>query len=333
MRITILAVLSCLAVSGCDRSERHPQHDFGGATMGTTFNVTVVAPAEDVAIEELPQLLRQTLDEIEAQTSTYMPESELSLFNSSTSTDWVKVSQRLCEIIAQAQDLSRETHGAFDITVGPLVNLWGFGPGDSRDEPPDASDIDALLARVGFNRLQTDCAIPALRKSHAGLYVDLSAWAKGYAADELATGLLAAGINNFLVEVGGELRVQGHNARGQAWAVAIEKPSPDGREIQSVLRISNTGLATSGDYRNYFEHAGLRYSHTIDPRSGRPVTHQLASVTVMHASAAKADGLATALLVLGSEDGLALATELGVEAIFLVRTAHGLETISSRPAS
>lgn len=329
MRSIILIALLCLGASGCGQSSSPTQHEFGGSTMGTTYSVKIVAPMDEAARDRLSQLFRQTLDDIEGQTSTYIPDSELSLFNSNTSTDWVNVSAGLCSLIAAAQDLSRETHGAFDITVGPLVNLWGFGPAASRDAPPADAEIEALSAQVGFTRLQADCAVPALRKSHPGLYVDLSAWAKGYAADELAARLLASGIDNFLVEVGGELRVQGHNATGKHWAVAIEKPTPNGRDVQSILHLSDTGLATSGDYRNYFEYDGQRYSHTIDPRTGRPVTHQLASVTVIHKSAATADGLATALLVLGPDDGQALAAELGIQAIFLLRTAQGLEAISS----
>ena len=330
MRFVTLAVLICLFMCGCEQSLPLTQYEFSGTTMGTTFNVKVVGADEYTPADELPQRLQQRLHDIEQQTSTYMPESDLSLFNSNTSTSWVEVPFALCVMVEEAQQLSRETRGTFDITVGPLVNLWGFGPAGRRDTPPTDAEVEALLPRIGFKKLHTDCAIPALRKLHAELYVDLSGWAKGYATDELAAVLTADGAKNFLVEVGGEIRVQGLNSKSQEWVVAVEKPTSASREIQSTLHLSNTGLATSGDYRNYFEHAGSRYSHTIDPRNGRPVTHQLASVTVTHASAAKADGLATALLVLGPEEGPALAAELGVDAVFLVRTEQGFETIASQ---
>jgi len=332
MRIAILTTMLCLSCYGCEQSSL-AHYEYSGATMGTTFHVTVVGAADQQPPAGLPQLLQQALDDIEGLTSTYMQESELSQFNQNASTDWTRVSQQLCRLVEQALEISQETNGAFDITVGPLVNLWGFGPTGSRDEPPGAAEVEALLTRVGFDKLQTDCEVPALRKAHAGLNVDLSGWAKGFAADELAGILIASGIDNFLAEVGGELRVQGLNASGEEWRIAIEKPAANGRDIQAVVNISNTGMATSGDYRNFFEYAGSRYSHTIDARSGRPVTHQLASVTVFDESAATADGMATALLVLGPDDGLELATALGIEAIFVVRGPEGFETFRSPSAN
>lgn len=329
MRFVTLAAFSCLTLGACQQRAALEQHEYSGPTMGTTFNVKLVDVQAEASLDRLQEILRETLDEFEAVTSTYMEASELTRFNNTAVTDWVTVSPLLCTVVAEAQELSRETNGAFDITVGPLVNLWGFGPASGRDEPPTTAEIEALLPRVGFDKIQADCEIPALRKARADLYIDLSAWAKGYAADLLADVLVANGIANFLVEIGGEVRVQGLNSSGKEWAVAVEKPMPNGREVQTVLNISNTGLATSGDYRNYFEHDGSRYSHTIDPRTGRPVAHKLASVTVIHKSAARADGLATALLVLGPKDGPDLARKLGVEAIFLLRTPQGIEALTS----
>ncbi len=333
MRITTLVALPCLLLCACGPSSPLPQYELSGPTMGTTFNVKVVAPQSDMSMHDLQLVLQQTLDTTEQLTSTYIEQSELSLFNSNSSTDWIDVSQQLCHVVEKALALGQRTAGAFDITVGPLVNLWGFGPHGDRNEPPSDAEINALLDQVGFEKLQANCELPALRKQHADLYADLSGWAKGFAADELATVLIETGVANFLVEVGGELRVQGLNAEGKEWAIAIEKPITDGREVQSIIRMTNTGLATSGDYRNYFEHDGLRYSHTIDPRNGRPITHKLASVTVFDESAADADGLATALLVLGPVDGPALAETLGINAFFLLRTPDGFETIRTAGAN
>jgi thiamine biosynthesis lipoprotein len=295
--------------------------------MGTTFAVKIVAPRDSISTSDLQADLQQALDSIEQLTSTYIEQSELSVFNSNASTDWISVSLQLCHTVARALVLAERTDGAFDITVGPLVNLWGFGPNGERTEPPSDTDIVELLKQVGFEKIETDCERPALRKQHPQLFVDLSGWAKGFAADQLATVLIEGGMQNFLVEVGGEMRVQGSNAEGKPWAVAIEKPITDGREVQSILRLSNTGLATSGDYRNYFQHDGQRYSHTIDPRNGKPISHQLASVTVFDDSAADADGLATALLVLGPEQGPALAGRLGIDALFILRTPTGFDAV------
>ena len=333
MRLTTFLALPCLLLSACEPSTPLPQYELSGPTMGTTFNVKIVAPQGDMSMDDLQLVLQRTLDTIEQLTSTYIEQSELSLFNSNPSTDWIIVSQQLCHAVEKALALGQRTSGAFDITVGPLVNLWGFGPLGDRDEPPSDADINALSAQVGFAKLQANCELPALRKQHADLYADLSGWAKGYAVDELATVLIEMGVANFLVEVGGELRVQGLNAESKEWAIAIEKPIAGDREVQSILRLTNTGLATSGDYRNYFEHDGLRYSHTIDPRNGKPITHELASVTVIDEFAADADGLATALLVLGPVDGPALAKKLGINAFFLLRTPDGFATIRTEGAN
>ena len=327
MRIAILVALPCLLLCACGPPSPLPQYELSGPTMGTTFNVKVVAPQSEMSMDDLQRILQETLDTTEQLTSTYIEQSELSLFNSNPSTDWIEVSHELCHVAEKGLALAQRTGGAFDFTVGPLVNLWGFGPHGDRDEPPSDADINALLGQVGFDNLQANCELPALRKQHADLYIDLSGWAKGFAADKLAAVLIENGAANFLIEVGGEIRVQGLNAERKEWAIAIEKPITVGREVQSILRMTNTGLATSGDYRNYFEHDGLRYSHTIDPRNGRPITHKLASVTVFDASAADADGLATALLVLGPADGPALAEKLGIDALFLLRTPDGFETV------
>ena len=185
------------------------------------------------------------------------------------------------------------------------------------------------MAEVGYEKLHTQCETPAVEKKNGSIYVDLSAWAKGHAVDELATLLDRHELRDYLVEVGGELRVRGHNADGLKWAVAIEAPLSTKRMPHSVLRVTDTSVATSGDYRNFFEHDGQRYSHTIDARTGRPVTHALAAVTVVNESAAYADAMATALLVLGPSDGLARAESLGVAAKFLIRSKTGIEEVTT----
>jgi len=263
------------------------------------------------------------LAHIEGTMSTYIVDSELSLFNISESTDWQDASMEFCLCIEESLAISDMTGGAFDVTVGPLVNLWGFGPDGARLEPPSDGQIAAARTQVGFEHLHADCAKPAVRKDLAALYVDLSAYAKGYAVDRVAGLLDEHGIDNYLVDIGGELKVRGHNADGQPWAVAIEEPLDDERRVHSIIRLTDRAIATSGDYRNFFKFAERRYSHEIDTRTGRPVTHSLASVTVIADTAAYADGMATALMVLGPEDGLALAISRNVAALFLVRTPSG----------
>ena len=224
-----------------------------------------------------------------------------------------------------ANEVSFMTQGAFDITVGPLVNLWGFGPANQETELPTDEEITAAQANVGYEMLETDCDHSVMRKASAAIYIDLSGWAKGYAVDQIAQLLDEQGLTNYLVEIGGELRARGHNAEQSKFAIAIEKPLQDNTMEYDVVHLSDVSVATSGDYRNFFEHDGKRYSHSIDPRTGRPVNDELAGVTVISTKTAYADAVATAFLVLGPEDGHALAEKLRIAAYFLVRTETGIE--------
>ena len=320
--------LGLVAACGTDATEDALQSLMGGA-MGTSFSVKIVAPANAVDLESVRTQVEQTLATIEQQMSTYIADSEISLFNAQRSVEWFEVSAELCDVVTQALTLSAATDGAFDITVGPLVNLWGFGPGGQVAEPPAQDLIAVLLQAIGHTALHTDCSVPALRKDLPDLYVDLSAFAKGYGVDKLAALLDAAGVEDYLVEIGGELRVRGRNAGGEDWGIAIESPGRIGRAVQSVIRLTDAAMATSGDYRNYFEHDGRMYSHTIDPRTGYPVAHDAASVTVIAATAAYADAMATALLVMGPTDGIAFADREGIAALFLVREEGAFRELSS----
>ena len=315
--------LAALALAACGDG-RAPATELTGATMGTTFTVVVVASIGDDAREALDADIRAALDEVDRLASTWRDDSELSALNRHDSVDWLEVSAEFCAMLDAALAVSRETGGAFDPTVGPLVNLWGFGPGRIVTTPPADTAIEAARAIVGFEGIEADCTRPAARKRDGAMYVDLSGWAKGYAVDRVKAAVQARGYRDFMVEIGGELAVLGHNAEGLDWAIAVEAPAIDRRTAQSVLRLADTSVATSGDYRNFFEFEGRLYSHTIDPRTGRPVEHGLASVTVLDASAARADGLATALLVLGPEAGPEMAEALGVPAYFLIRQADSI---------
>jgi len=320
------------AVSACvDRSEDPATLELKGSAMGTTYSVKLAAADTDLDREQLRIDINAQLELLERSMSTWMPDSELSLFNAARTTDWFRVSVLLCAAVSDAQTISRLTGGAFDITVGPLVNLWGFGPDGIQTEPPAAERIAELLKSVGYKLLHTDCDRPALRKDVPELYVDLSAFAKGYAVDELAALLDSNAVENYLIEIGGELRLRGYNGSGEPWAIAIETPDRGGRSVQTIIGLTNTSLATSGDYRNYFEHDGRFYSHTIDPRSGHPVEHNAASVTVLAKPAALADAMATALLVLGPDDGMAFAESNDLSAYVLSRANGRIEErMSSR---
>ncbi|MCP4301126.1 MAG: FAD:protein FMN transferase [Gammaproteobacteria bacterium] len=325
----ICLLLPTLLVAACDRDARLPEYEFSGSAMGTTFNVLLVDPADNISKDWLQARIVETLEGIDKLASTWREDSELSKFNANPASGWIATSVELCEAIASALEVSRQSGGAFDITVGPLVNLWGFGPDGDSFEPPGDEALLAALNKVGYEKLQTRCDEPAVRKGDGAVYVDLSGWAKGHAVDELAVLLDEYQLQNYLVEIGGELRVRGHNAEGLKWAVAIEKPSTTERTPHSVMRVTDTSVATSGDYRNYFDHDGQRYSHTIDARTGRPISHKLAAVTVVSESAAFADAMATALLVLGPTDGPQRAEKLGIAAYFLIRNKMGFDEVTT----
>jgi len=329
MRLSrLLLLLPALALSACGDS-RSPQLELTGQAMGTTFKVVLVEPPETMATDTLESELVAELQAIDLLASTWRDDSELTAFNLDLSIDWIPVSKDFCGLLESALSVSKVTGGAFDLTIGPLVNLWGFGPNGEIIEPPSAAEIAEAQNRVGFDMLEADCAERLVRKDIPDLYVDLSGWAKGYAVDQLAELLNSRGIDNYLVEIGGELRVKGQNPKGSKWAVGIEAPSTSARVPHAILHVTDTSVATSGDYRNYFEHDGQRFSHTIDARTGRPVRHDLAAVTVVNASTAYADAMATALLVLGPDKGPELARKLGIAGYFLVRNQTGIREITT----
>ena len=328
MRVSrLLLLLPALALSAC--GDGRSQLELTGQAMGTTFNVVLVEPPEEIATDTLESDLTAELQAVDLLASTWRDDSELTAFNLDLSIDWIPVSKDFCALLESALEVSEATDGAFDLTIGPLINLWGFGPDGQIVEPPSTVDIAAAQQRVGFDLLEADCDERLVRKDVPDLYVDLSGWAKGYAVDQLAELLDARGIENYLVEIGGELRVKGQNRDGDKWAIGIEAPSTSARVPHAILHVTDTSVATSGDYRNYFEHDGKRFSHTVDARTGYPVTHDLAAVTVVNASAAYADAMATALLVLGPDDGPELARELDIAGYFLVRNQTEIREITT----
>lgn len=315
---------------------RGPEHKaiLRGETMGTTFAVILVV--DDVEAQRLDQVLHLVdleLDHVNAEMSTYLEDSALSRFNAAASTEPIAAPRHLLAVIEDARHVSEATGGAFDVTVGPLVDAWGFGPDRAPHRELDEAEIDSLRSVVGYDKLEVDLDRLTLRKSVPGLHVDLSAIAKGHGCDRVGAVVEAQGFVEYMVEIGGEIRTRGNNPRGEPWKVGVERPTTaaDGaRVVQSILPVSNAALATSGDYRNYWEKDGVRYSHTVDPRTGRPIAHTLASVTVVHPeSTALADAWATALNVLGPDEGLAIATREGLAAYFLVRHGDGFDTRST----
>ncbi|MCG8461365.1 MAG: FAD:protein FMN transferase [Holophagales bacterium] len=321
-------------MGACAPVEPEPQverllYTFRGSTMGTYYVVKVVRPVEealdDPAQEDLLGRIEERLEGVNRRMSTYLEESELSRLNAHLSTDPFPLSAATFEVVSAAVELGKLTGGALDPTVGPLVNAYGFGPGVGGEAVarPSPEELAALRQRVGLHLLELDPPGSRVSKLAPELYVDLSSLAKGYAVDQVANTLVAEGFGSIMVEVGGEVRTAGVNLSGGPWRVGIERPADGGGDVQRIVSLQGLAMATSGDYRNYREEQGVRISHIIDPRSGRPVDHRLASVTVVDRTCMRADALATALMVMGPEDGLAWAEEQELAALFLVREGDG----------
>jgi thiamine biosynthesis lipoprotein len=304
--------------SGCEPAKKDDSVRYSGLTMGTTWSVIFLLPTEATDAPALKQQLQQRLELINGLMSTYDPESELSQFNNQLSTDWYAISKETAEVVELSLEISRLTGGAFDVTVGPLVDLWGFGATPRGENIPTAEQIRQNLAQIGYTNLQFRRNPAAIKKRIPQLRVDLSAVAKGYAVDALAQILEQEGIVNYLVEIGGELRIAGHRSDGANWRIAIEQPLEDAREVATVFPLTDTALATSGNYRNFYLQNGQRYAHTIDPVTGQPIRHKLASATVLDQSCARADALTTALMVLGEKKGQEFCEKNDIAAYFLL---------------
>lgn len=328
---TLLCCLACTSVP-FDRSDLFAPGAMGfrGPTMGTTYAVTVVA--DDIDDAHLRLAIPLTLTRVEAAMSTWQPESELSRFNHAETTDPIAASPDMIAVFQHALAVSEITGGAFDVTVGPLVDAWGFGPPGHPPAAPADVDLARLRLQVGWQQLSVDTAASAIRKRAPAVSADLSALAKGYAVDQVAELLEREGFTNYLVEVGGEVRAAGRSTLGNEWRVGIERPSAGPPTVYRTIPLDGYALATSGDYRNTYVLDGQRVSHTIDPRTGRPVTHALASVSVIDPLCVRADAIATALMVLGPDDGYALAADQDWPALFLVRLPDGTLEERATPA-
>lgn len=298
-------------------------HEFTGPTMGATFAVSVDADLSPDERARVREAIDVQLDRVNRLMSTYDPGSEVSRFNRHESTEPFAVSTEVLAVLARAAEVSERSGGAFDVTVAPIVDAWGFGATDPSGPRPDEGELDSLLTLVGYRGLALDLESGTVSKPDPAIRIDLSAIAQGYAADAVAAALGQLGLSSYLVDVGGEIRAAGTRRSGRPWRVGVERPD-DAGGLWGTAEIRDEGVATSGDYRNWFEEAGVRYAHIIDPRTGQPTRMRGASVTVIHESAALADAWATALCVLGPDEGYELARREGLAAVFITRSDGGL---------
>lgn len=299
-------------------------HFIQGATMGTYYRVQYKREGNCVASQaEVDSLL---LD-FNQSLSTYIDDSEISIFNNGLASGFSPVSQRFGSVLEAASTVWDQSEGAFDVTVGPLVNLWGFGPTGSDDFPSSAAQA-AAFALVGMQNLELQrtyegaTEVFSVRKSVPDLYLDFSALAKGLGVDEIAQSLSALGCGDFMVDIGGEVSTRGLSPKARPWRIGIEAPDATRRGIiQRVLQLSNQSVATSGDYRNFRLVDGVRVDHVVDPRSGKPADNSVVSVTVIHEQAMWADAYATALMVLGADAGIKMAEKLGLAVLVITKTS------------
>lgn len=327
--VLVASVLLGLLAAGCDRQQEASESGLvlTGKTMGTQWRVSLAGvTAERQA--ELQAKIQQQLDADDHELSTWKKDSVLSRFNQQHDNLPQSISPDMADIITLSLRIGRLTDGAMDITVGPLVNLWGFGPDKQPLHTPSQAEITAAKAQTGLQHLQViERADGAwLQKDLPGLYVDLSTMGEGFATDHLARLMEKEGIHNYLVSVGGAVLTRGHNAAGKAWRVAIQKPTDRENAVQALVDLQGHGISTSGSYRNYYELDGRRISHVINPQTGQPIEHRLVSATVIATTALEADGWDTGLMVLGTEKAKALALREKLAVYLITKDKEGFSS-------
>ena len=330
INIRLAATLAIAIVTGC--SDKHGMLELSGYTMGTSYSVKAVRSNASISLEPLDNRIAVRLEELENLFSTYRKTSEISQFNTYVGNEWFEIPPAFLTVLMRGIDISELSDGAFDITVGPLVELWGFGASNSINMVPTQAEIDSMLKVTGFNYVEVRSSPPAVRRTRPGVKLDLSSIAKGFAVDEISALLDGFSLTSYMVEIGGEVRARGMRADGSHWLIGIENPTSKNGitdRVQDVVYLRDAAIATSGDYRNYFEYEGNRYSHTLDPRTGWPVSHDLISVSVIEQSAMNADAFATTLMALGPELGLQLATRENIAALLILRIDEEFKILQS----
>ena len=328
-----LVLIGLLGMTACSSEEERQLESpvrFEGAIFGSFYQISIADPLTQGELSDIEEGFLEELQNVDKAMSTYRDDSELVAFNQAPVGEWQSLSPATVEVMAISQSVSEDSQGALDVTVGGLVNLWSFGPEAQPEEVPDDQTLEVRLETVGSDALEFDTDDNQAQRTR-DVFVDLSAVAKGYAADQVADYLGQRGFEHYLVNLGGDLVAQGYRDPEEEtpWRIGIEVPEDGRQTAQLVLPLSDMTVATSGDYRNYFEQDGQRFSHTIDPRTGRPITHGLASVSVFDDSNARADAWATALMVAGEQEGMAIAQANDLDVLMLVRDGEQWKSLAS----
>ena len=325
MRIAVITLLAFVCFACSEETE---YSKISGSTMGTSYSV--ILDSSKVSPQAVYEDIEVELKDINQLMSTYIPDSEINRFNKLKDGSCYRFSDKTWEVLLASKKVYEETNGAFDITLGPLISRWGFNVEEYSEKVPSAEEVSNLLSEVGTDKLKFDLTNQCISKSLPQITINLSAIAKGYGVDRIATIVEQHGVTNYLVEIGGETKSKGVNPNGSAWRIAIERPVSVTQQKMLVVGLENTSIATSGDYRNYFEVDGKRFSHTIDPNTGYPVEHTLTSVSVIHPQNMYADAYATALTVLGTEKAYSFAQNHKLP-VFLV--AHDGDSLESKQST
>ncbi len=315
-KFLFISILVLFSIS-CSQKKTRELIVLKGQTMGTTYSIKIISNSKSFRKEELKKNIDSVLVDVNNKMSTYIKNSELSEFNKLQDTNWISASYDLVTVFSEAIEVSRKSEGMYDITVGPLVNLWGFGPGNKTEKIPSKKEIDEIKKNIGYKNILIDSNKLKIKKRNPDIYCDLSSIAKGYGVDKVAMYCDSKNINNYMIEIGGEVRTKGKNQKGNQWRIGIASPNNIG--LQNIVNLSNYSMATSGDYLNYFEKDGIRYSHTINPKTGKPITHKLASVSVIYKDCSYADAYATAIDVMGPEVGYKFALQQNLPIFMIVR--------------
>ncbi len=328
----LIAFSTFFFLAACQKGQE--EAELSGVAQGTTYHIKMVLNSPDVKLDDLHKAVEETLADIDVKLSNYREDSEISKLNREKTTQWLPVSKEIAELLAVAKVVSANSNGCLDLTIKPLFDLWGFSKHEMK--VPEQDDIDKALTHVGMDKIELDQGQSRLLKKDPEVGIDLSSIAQGYSVGAVANLLEAKGIQNYMVEIGGEMKVKGRKANGDEWRIAIEKPTPFSREVQKIIAINQVNgeaVTTSGTYRNFFEENGKVYSHIINPKTGKPVDHNLLSVTVLHDDPTWADAWDTALLCMGEDEGYQAAEFNHLRVLFIYHDGKELkERISSELA-
>jgi len=319
------ALLSCsVTLVACQ--PHSGETELAGSIQGTTYHIKMVLQGLSVSVDQIRADIERTFVGIDQKLSNYREDSEISRLNQQSSTEWLPVSQEIIQLVDIAQQVYRRSQGCYDLTIKPVFDLWGFSKHENR--VPSQEEINRVLQHVGMANVEIDPVQSRIRRKDPQLRIDLSSIAQGYTVGAIAALLESQGIQNYLVEIGGEMKVKGRKGNGNPWRVAIEKPTPYTREVERILDIhqqNGTAIMTAGTYRNFFEDKGQVYSHILDPKTGKPVTHHLLSVTVLHEDPTWADAWDTALLCVGEGEAAKIAEAEQLKALLIYQEGQELK--------